>query len=105
MSCPCCRLLSVSILNAPIASLVPFPFLKPYWSSPIHSSFSALLCNLLSVLLILLWMHVLAGLWFCGLHIPLHSVSSLSVPLWSARNPLATLLCCIYPCIFVLALS
>src|SRR3984885_12547242 len=46
MSCPCCRLLSVSILNVLFASLVPFPFRKPYWSSPIHSSFSALLCNL-----------------------------------------------------------
>src|SRR5678815_3427440 len=47
MSCPCCMLLSVSTLNAPIASLVPLSFLKPYWSSPKQSFVSALDCILL----------------------------------------------------------
>ena|SRR5688572_3285351 len=42
----CCMLLSLIILNAPIASLVPLPFLKPYWSSPKQLFVSALDCIL-----------------------------------------------------------
>src|SRR6218665_913923 len=48
-SCLCSRLLSVSILKAPIASLVPLPFLKPNSSSPRHLSASALACNLFAI--------------------------------------------------------
>src|SRR6218665_1816630 len=92
MFCPCCRLRSVSRRSAPVTSLVPFPFLKPYCPSPIQLSLSALGLILfvktlskifdacLSRLIVLWSSHVIAlGFFFNGT-ITVYNKSSSHIP-------------------------